>query len=83
MNTKTDRNYSGRYLLCGYVFSEKMIKKIKADVIAFMVNKDKGDKYFEFINWNKAENEIAVLTMHTCKDIPLPKKYDIVFHLIK
>lgn len=60
-----------------------MIEGVKADVKAFMVDRKKDDKYFEFINWQKNENEIVVLTMYAYDDISLPKKYDTVFQIDK
>ena len=60
-----------------------MIERVKADVKAFMADREKDDKYFEFINWQKTENEIVVLTMYAYDDISLPKKYDTVFQIDK
>lgn len=48
-----------------------------------MADKEKDDKYFEFINWQKSENEILVLTMYAYDDISLPKKYETVFQIDK
>jgi hypothetical protein len=76
-------NSSDRYLICNYSFSDKMIDIVKEDVKAFMADREKDDKYFEFINWQKIDNEIVVLTMYAYDDILLPKKYGTVFQIDK
>ena len=76
-------NSSDRYLLCNYSFSDKVIDRVKKDVKAFMADREKDDKYFEFINWQKSDNEIVILTMYAYNDILLPKKYDTVFQIDK
>jgi hypothetical protein len=83
MNTETEINSSDRYLLCNYYISDKVIDRVKDDVKAFMADKEKDDKYSEFINWQKNNNEIVVLTMYAYDDILLPKKYDTVFQIDK
>ncbi len=83
METEIKANSFDRYLLCNYSFSDKMIGSVRADVKAFMADKEKDDKYYEFINWEKTENEIVVLTMYAYDDILLPKKYNIVFQIDK
>lgn len=60
-----------------------MIDRVKADVKAFMADREKDDKYFEFIDWKKTETEIVVLTMYAYDDISLPKKYNTVFQIDK
>jgi AAA15 family ATPase/GTPase len=83
METEKETNSSDRYLLCNYFFSDKVIDRVKTDVKAFMTNREKNEKYFEFINWEKNENEIVVLTMYAYDDILLPKNYDTVFQIDK
>ena len=83
MKTEIEINSSDRYLLCNYYFSDNVIDRVKDDVKAFMADREKDDKYFEFINWQKNNNEIVVLTMYAYDDILLPKKYDIVFQIDK
>jgi hypothetical protein len=83
METDIEINSSERYLLCNYSFSDTMIDRLKEDVKAFMADREKDDKYFEFINWQKSNNEIVVLTMYAYDDILLPKKYDTVFQIDK
>ena len=83
METEKETNSSDRYLLCNYFFFFKVIDRVKTDVKAFMTNREKNEKYFEFINWEKNENEIVVLTMYAYDDILLPKNYDTVFQIDK
>lgn len=83
METEIEINSSDRYLLCNYSFSDKAIAIVKDYVKAFMADKEKNDKYFEFINWQKRNNEIVVLTMYAYGDVLLPKKYDTVFQIDK
>jgi hypothetical protein len=83
METEIKVNSSERYMLCNYSFSDKMIDRVKADVISFMAEREKDDKYFEFIDWKKTATEILVLTMYAYDDILLPKMYDTVFQIDK
>ena len=83
MQTETEVKASERYLLCNYAFSDQMIERIKTDVRSFMADKKKDDNYLKFINWQKQENDIVVLTLYAYDDILLPKKYDTVFQIDK
>lgn len=83
METAIKTNSSERYLLCNYVFSDKMINRVKAEVETFMAKREKDETYFEFINWKKTETEIVVLAMYAYDDILLPKKYNTVFQIGK
>jgi hypothetical protein len=81
MQTEIEANKSDHYLLCNYRFSDEAIETVKADVISFMSNREKDEDYFRFINWQKTERELVVLTMYAYDDIQLPKKFDIVFQI--
>jgi hypothetical protein len=83
MDTEIKINPSDRYLLCNYVFSNEMIDQIKAEVKAFIANREKDGKYFEFIEWQKTKTEILVLIMYAYNDVSLPKKYNTVFQVDK
>ena len=83
MQTEKELNNSDHYLLCNNRFSDTAIKTIKADVKRFMADRDKDDDYFKFINWQKKDNELLVLTMYAYKYIDLPKKFDRIFQVDK
>ena len=65
MPTESEVHSSCRYLLCNCFFSDDMIDKVKNGVERFMVDKEKDDQYFQFTNWQKQKNEVAVLTMYS------------------
>jgi len=81
MQTEREANKLERYLLCNYRFPEKTIETIKTDVSDFMSNRERDENYFRFINWQKKENELVVLTMYAFDDILLPKKFDTIFQI--
>ena len=81
MKSEIQTNPSARYLLCSHSVSDKMLDKVKDQVKTFMVSKQKDELYSKFINWQKKNNEIAVLTLYAFADIPLPKQFDIVFQI--
>lgn len=81
MQTEIQINPSERYLLCKYSLSDKMLESVKEDVKSFMANRQKDDLHYQFINWQKKNNEIVALTMYAFGDIVLPKQYDIVFQI--
>ncbi len=83
MPGETAINQPAKYLLCNYRFSLKMIETIKKDIKLFMTDREKGDTYFRFMNWQKKENELLVLTMYAYADIPLPKTFDTAFEIDK
>jgi len=58
-----------------------MFDKIKADVKSFMSDREKDEDYYNFIKWQKKQNELVVLTMYSYEDIKLPKTFDIVFQV--
>ena len=81
MLTNPDQNIFDWYLFCACSFSDKWVKKIKADLKVFMANREKDALYYDFINWKRTPNEIVVWTMHAYEDISLPKHFNVVFQL--
>jgi len=58
-----------------------MLDRVKNDVKSFMASRQKDDLYYQFIDWQKKSNEIAVLTTYAFADIPLPKQFDTIFQI--
>jgi hypothetical protein len=81
MLAESNSDPAHRYLLCNYYFSKSNIEKIKADVRRFMIDRNKDNLYYAFIEWKKKPNEIIVLTMYAYADMLLPKQYDILFQI--
>lgn len=79
MHAEADKDPAERYLICKSFFSDKLIARVKEDVKTFMSKRDKDDLYYQFIDWQKQENELLVFTTYAYADIPLPKSFDTVF----
>ena len=46
-----------------------------------MVAREKDNLYYNFLDWQKKENEILVLTMYAFANIPIPQRFNIVFQV--
>ncbi len=81
MQSETEISPSERYLICNYSFTDLTIDKIKRDIKHFGTTRSKDECYWQFMNWHKKCNEIAVLTIYAYADISLPKKFDTIFDI--
>ncbi|MES1181719.1 MAG: hypothetical protein ABUL44_02895 [Flavobacterium sp.] len=81
MLAEINTDSSERYLLCNRFIPDKIIKRIKDDLKSFWADRQKDELYFEFINWQKKSNEIALLTLYAYADIIFLKKFDTIFQI--
>ncbi|RYX85349.1 hypothetical protein EON73_02945 [bacterium] len=81
MQTRVKENQPDQYLLCSYCIPDNLLETIKVDIKRFMSDREKDDNYYKFIDWQKKENELVVLTMYVYEDMKLPKTFDTIFQI--
>lgn len=70
---------SERYLHAVAYLSDHSIKLWQQNCIRMMAGKGKDNYYYQFISWQKRENEIALITLYAYAEIKLPIKFDCIF----
>lgn len=72
---------SQRFLFAEEYFSDKAIAIWQSECIKRCEDKEKGNAYEKYVNWEQKENEIAIFTLYAYADIEVPKTFDTIFHL--
>ena len=70
-----------RYLRCIGFLPDRYIDPIKESAKTLMAAKPKDDAYFTFMNWQRAANEMAVVSGYAFADMLLPVHADTLFLL--
>lgn len=70
-----------RYLYADSCFSESVIKMWQEECIKRFTNREKDDHYYQFINWKRSENEVAVYTRYAYADFSIPRYFNCIFHI--
>jgi hypothetical protein len=63
------------------IYSDRAISIWQSECIKRCKEKPRGSAYEKYVSWVRQENEIAVFTLYSYAELPVPKKFDIIFQL--